>query len=117
MSWPVALLAVSMPTTRPRRSTNQRVAMVAPSTSATMPVPSPTRTPQSATSCQSWVMAIEARMPATTMPIAVTTTGRTPKRLMKAAANGAIRPKKASRMARATEMSAVLQPNSFSAAG
>ena len=43
-------------------------------------------------------------MPATIIPTAETTTGRTPKRLMKAAANGAIRPNKASRTARATEI-------------
>ena len=63
MSWPVALLAASMPTTRPRRSTNQRVATVAPSTRATRPVPKPTMTPHSATSCQTSVIASEARMP------------------------------------------------------
>ena len=43
--------------TRPRRSANQRVATVAPSTSATIPVPKPTITPQSATSCQTSVIA------------------------------------------------------------
>ena len=86
------MLAVSMPTTRPRRLTNQRAATVAPSTSATMPVPMPTITPQSATSCQSWVMASEARMAAAIMSIAAVTTALTPKRLMKAAAKGAIRP-------------------------
>ena len=53
-------------------------------------------------------------MPATIIATAVTTTGRTPKRLMKAAANGAISPYKASRTARATEICSVLQPNSFS---
>ena len=88
----MAVLAVSIPTTSPRRSWNQRAATVAPSTSATMPVPSPIRTPQSATSCQSWVMKSDASTPPDTMPIAATTTARTPNRLMNAAANGAIRP-------------------------
>ena len=88
----MAVLAVSMPTTSPRRCWNQRAATVAPSTSATMPVPRPISTPQSATSCQSSVMNSEARTPDDTMPIAATTTARTPKRLMKAAANGAISP-------------------------
>ncbi len=88
--------------------------MVAPSTNATMPVPMPTMIPQSAMSSQTCVMAIEARMPATIMPTAVTTTGRTPKRLMKAAAKGAINPNKASRTASATEISSVLHPNSLS---
>ena len=113
-SWPVAVLAVSMPTTRPRWCWNQRAATVAPSTSATMPVPRPIRTPHSATSCQSSVIASEATTPAETMPIAAMTTNRTPKRLIRAAANGAIRPKSARRMAKAEEMSAALQPNSCS---
>ena len=52
-------------------------------------------------------------MPATIIATAETTTGRTPKRLMKAAANGAISPNRASRTARAAEISAVLHPNSF----
>ncbi|MNW05236.1 hypothetical protein D3C71_2014540 [compost metagenome] len=55
-SWPVALLAVISPTTSPRRLSNQRVATVAPSTSAVMPVPTPSTTPQIATRCQSSVM-------------------------------------------------------------
>ena len=57
-----------------------------------MPVPIPTMTPQSATSSHTFVIAIEARMPATIIATAETTTGRTPKRLMKAAAKGAISP-------------------------
>ena len=88
--------------------------MVAPSTSATMPVPIPTTTPQSAMSCQTSVIAIEPRIPETIIAIADTTTGRTPKRLMRAAANGPISPNRASRTASATEISSVLQPNSFS---
>ena len=64
--------------------------MVAPSTSATMPVPIPTRTPQSATSSHTCVIAIEATKPAMIIATAATTTGRTPKRVMKAAANGAM---------------------------
>ena len=52
-----------MPTTRPRRATNQRVATVAPSTSAVMPVPMPTTTPHSSTSCQTCVIASEATRP------------------------------------------------------
>ena len=52
-------------------------------------------------------------MPSAIIVIAETTTGRTPKRLMKAAANGAISPNSISRTASANEMSAALQPNSF----
>ena len=53
-------------------------------------------------------------MPSEISATAAVTTGRTPKRLMKAAENGAIRPKRRMRRASAEEMSAALQPNSFS---
>ena len=88
----MALLAVSRPTARPRRAENQRVATVAPSTSAVMPEPSPTITPQNSSSCQRW--RIDA-VPATPIAISVTatpTTGRAPMRLISAAANGPTRP-------------------------
>ena len=55
ISWPVALAAVRMPITRPRRATNQRLAMVAAKTRAIEPVPRPISTPQVSTSCQPWV--------------------------------------------------------------
>ena len=45
MSWPAEAAAPKMPRTRPRRSANQRLATVAPRTGATMPVPTPLRTP------------------------------------------------------------------------
>ena len=63
---------------------------------------------------QSWRAKRTARRPKRPMPIAAMTTNRTPKRLIRAAANGAIRPKSARRMAKAEEMSAALQPNSCS---
>ncbi len=53
-------------------------------------------------------------MPRQIIATAAVTTGRTPKRLMKAAENGAISPKRAMRKASAEEMSAALQPNSCS---
>ncbi len=55
-SWPVAVLAPRMPSTSPRRSTNQRVETIAPITIAVSPVPIPTTTPQNTNSCQSFVM-------------------------------------------------------------
>ena len=50
--------------TRPRRATNQRLATVAANTSAIDPVPSPTSTPQQATSCQLWVIPVVSALPA-----------------------------------------------------
>ena len=46
---PVAAEALSRPIIRPRRSTNQRLTTVAPSTIATAPEPTPEITPQVAT--------------------------------------------------------------------
>jgi hypothetical protein len=114
ISCPVALLAVSRPTASPRRAENQRVATVAPSTSAVMPVPRPTTTPHDRTNCQRPPMTIVPRIPATTSATAKLTTARRPKRLMNAAANGPIRPNSARRKASAVEMSALAQPNSAS---
>ena len=51
-SWPVALLAVSIPVTSPRRSTNQRFAITAASVTPIAPVARPFATPQSRSSCQ-----------------------------------------------------------------
>ena len=79
-----------------------------------MPVPIPTTTPHRASSCHTSVIAIEASSPLAIMSTAVTMTERTPKRLMKAAAKGAMRPNSARRTEKAAEISAVLQPNSCS---
>ena len=111
-SCPVAVLAVSMPTTRPRRWTNQRVATVAPSTRAVIPVPRPTTIPHSRMSCHTSVIASEPTSPAMMNSRAALTTRLMPKRFMNAAANGPIRPNSSSRMARAEEISAFCQPNS-----
>ena len=75
-SCPVALLAVSRPTARPRRAENQRVATVAPSTSAVMPVPRPTTTPHDSTNCQTTPIKIVPMMPATISATAKPTTAR-----------------------------------------
>ena len=77
-SCPVATLAVRMPTTSPRRAENQRAAIVAPNTSAVMPVPMPITTPQSSISCQTWLIASEARSPDMTISCAATVTLRRP---------------------------------------
>ena len=74
----MATLAVRMPTTRPRRATNQRAAIVAPSTSAVMPVPSPITTPHSSIRCQTCVIASEATRPDTTINSANSVTLRRP---------------------------------------
>ena len=53
-SCPVAFAADRMPSTRPRRLSNQRLAMMAASTIDVTPVPVPTSTPQSRVNCH-WV--------------------------------------------------------------
>ena len=75
---PVATLAVRMPTTSPRRAANQRAAMVAPSTSAVMPVPMPITTPHSSINCQTFVMASEVTSAEATTSSADSVTLRSP---------------------------------------
>ena len=75
---PVAELAVNMPTTRPRRATNQRVAMIAPSTRAVIPVPMPTTMPHSSTRCYICVITSASKSPETMSVIAAITIRRTP---------------------------------------
>ena len=75
---PVAVLAASRPSTRPRRAVNQRLATVAPSTMAVMPVAKPTIRPQVSQSCQISVMNVASPSPAMMSASAVQTTARTP---------------------------------------
>ena len=92
ISCPVALAAVSTPVTRPRRASNQRVATVATKPIDIEPVPTPTSTPHSSTSCQLAVMKTLSADPAAMSINAAASTGRTPNRSIRAAANGAVRP-------------------------
>jgi hypothetical protein len=62
-SCPVAVLAVRMPMTRPRRAVNHRWTIVAPRTIAVVPVPSPTSTPQKSTSCHGVRIAVVRATP------------------------------------------------------
>ena len=75
---PVATLAVRMPTTSPRRAANQRAAMVAPNTSAVMPVPMPITTPHSSINCQTFVMASDVTSAEATISSADSVTLRRP---------------------------------------
>ncbi len=75
---PVATLAVRIPTTSLRRAANQRAAMVAPSTSAVMPVPIPITTPHSNINCQTFVIASEATRAEATISNADSVTLRRP---------------------------------------
>ena len=84
----MAVLAVRTPITRPRRATNQRLATVAASTSAVAPVPMPTTTPHSSTSCQGVRITVVRATPTVTRESDSTITRRTPSRSMSAAAKG-----------------------------
>ena len=102
---PVAVAAVSIPTTSPRFATNQRLAIVAAKTSAIEPVPIPTTTPHKPIKCQGFVIKIVEKAPMPTVVSAVITTLRIPKRSIKAAANGAVRPNSRIFIATASEIS------------
>ena len=70
-SCPVAALAVSRPSTSPRRRSNQRVATTAPSTTAVRPVPNPSSSPHKATRCQTSDMRVANNSPKATRIMAV----------------------------------------------
>src|SRR3954469_12844749 len=89
---PVARAAVSTPVTRPRRASNQRVATVATKPIEIEPVPTPTSTPHSNTSCQLAVIVTLSADPVAISSRAADSTGRTPSRSISAAANGAVSP-------------------------
>ena len=91
-SWPVELAAEKTPMTTPRWRTNQRFATIAPNTSASEPVPTPTAKPQSSQSCQAEVMTRVRPEPAATSSSAAATTRRRPNLSIRAAANGAVSP-------------------------
>ena len=107
------MLAANSPTTRPRWAVNQRLATMAPSTSAVKPVPQPSTNPHSTNSCHSCVTA-EASAIALAISVAdVTMMRRSPKRPTKMAANGPSRPNRAKRTANTEDSWSVVQPNSL----
>jgi hypothetical protein len=91
-SWPVAVLAVSAPITRPRRVVNQRLTTTDPSTRAAMPAPVPTSRPHSTTSCQGARMKVARNSAVASMAMARPSVRRTPMRSAMAAQKGPIRP-------------------------
>ncbi len=101
-----------MPVTSPRFFTNHRPATVATNARAIEPVPSPTSTPHSSTSCQLDCMNTVSPDPAETSSSAHATTRRMPKRFISAAAKGAVRPKSSRLTETASEMVPRDQPYS-----
>ena len=79
-----------MPTTTPRFAVNHLVATVTANTFAVTPVPVPTRTPQSSTSCRDCCIKGVRSRPPLTDTIATRTVRRRPKVSIKAAAKGPI---------------------------
>ena len=113
ISCPVALAAVSTPVTRPRRASNQRVATVATKPIEIEPVPTPTSTPHSSTSCQLAVIVTLSADPVAISSSAADSTGRTPNRSIKAAANGAVSPNNVMLTDIASPTTPCDQPNSW----
>jgi len=91
-SWPVAVAAVSAPSTRPRRWLNQRVATTAPRTLAVIPVPKPTTTPHRTISCHGSRICVATRIAPASRVMASATMRRIPRRSAIAAQNGPVRP-------------------------
>ncbi len=92
MSCPVALLPDNNPMTRPRRSTNQRLAMTAAITIASAPVLSPMKMPRIGRSSQDRVTSGSSAIPAAIVASAPSMVRRSPKRSMNPAENGPTRP-------------------------
>ncbi len=89
---PAAPPAVSTPVTRPCLAWNQRPETVVAKAPAIEPLPRPTSTPQQRISCQLCVIRMVRPAPTEIVSRALTTTSRTPKRSISAAANGAVSP-------------------------
>ena len=100
--------------TRPRRLLNQRLAMMEASTSAVTPLPLPTTTPHSSTSCHGSHIKGVSATPDDTITSATAMVRRRPNRSMIAAANGPARPYSRMLTATAKLMVARDQPNSAS---
>jgi len=77
------------------------------------PVPNPTTRPHSRYSCHGAFITVVRRAPAETVIRAPTVTMRSPKRSIRAAAKGPVRPNRMRLIETATEMMARFQPNSF----
>ena len=99
--------------TSPRRASNHRVATVATNPIEIDPVPTPTSTPHSRTSCQLAVMNTLSADPVAISMSAADSTGRTPKRSIRAAANGAVRPNRVMLTDIASPTVPCDQPNSW----
>ncbi len=108
------MLAVKSPITVPRRLSNQRLTIVAPTTSPTHPVPSPVISPQQRISCHGAVMEVERPAASASNANAPAIVRRSPNRSKIAAANGPTRPNRPRLSASAIEIVAGDQPNSFS---
>ena len=80
-SWPLALLAVSIPTTTPRRQTNQRFAITAASVTPIAPVARPFAAPRSMSSCHAASIRVVRSELTAIVPSAITITRRMPNRL------------------------------------
>ena len=110
----MAFAAEKTPVTRPRWVWNHRFATIAPSTRAIAPVPMPMQTPHSSQSCHGCVIRVVSPLATPTTTRAAATVRRTPKRSMKAAANGAVSPYSTRLRLTAPEVTARDQPNSDS---
>src|SRR6185369_10110700 len=97
----------------PRRASNHRVATVATKPIEIDPVPTPTSTPHSSTSCQLVVMNTLSADPAAMSVSATERTGRTPNRSIRAAAKGAVRPNNVMLTDIASPTTPCDQPNSW----
>ena len=108
---PLALLAVSRPTTSPRRSTNQRLAIAVARPTIPAPDPRPTNTPQVRYNCQISVMKPLSPAPITSNTIEISTVRFRPIVWISPAAKGPTSPNSRMFSDTAPEITPGLQPN------
>jgi hypothetical protein len=113
INWPVALPALRMPSTRPRRAVNQRVEIVVAMTSAVIPGATPSATPRPIQSCHLEVIVIASMSPAMSKTTDHVSTLRGPLRRINPPANGATRPNSIMRKPSGPESSPIDQPRSW----
>ena len=110
-NWPEALLAVSSPTTSPRRCTNHRLAIAVASPTIPAPEPSPTSTPHVRYNCQISVTNELSPAPITSRTIEHSTVRFNPIVWINPAANGPTSPNSRMFSDTAPEITAAFQPN------
>ena len=114
INWPVAVLAVSIPTASPLLFTNHLFAIYGLNTVRNNPDPRPMIIPQITISCHEYCILSVSRVPVNNVAIEIIIIFFKPSTSIKAAIKGPDIPYKNKPTAKAREITDLSQPNSFS---